>query len=131
MRYEGGYLNGKRHGKGKEYYDGELFFDGEYLNGKKHGEGKEYDSGNLMFEGKFLNNKRWDGVGYDDNKKIVYKLTEGKGYIKEIYNGIIHFEGEILNGERNGKGKLYDKDGDLRYEGNYINDNIIIWKIDI
>ena len=31
---EGEYLNGKRNGKGKEYYDnGDLKFEGEYLNG--------------------------------------------------------------------------------------------------
>ena len=32
--YEGEYLNGKRNGKGKEYYlNGKLKFEGEYLNG--------------------------------------------------------------------------------------------------
>ena len=34
LEYEGEYLNGQRHGKGKEYYEYEkLFFEGEYLNG--------------------------------------------------------------------------------------------------
>ena len=34
--YEGEYLNGKRNGKGKEYYyDGKLEFEGESVNGKK------------------------------------------------------------------------------------------------
>ena len=34
----GEYLNGKRNGKGKEYYkNGNIRFDGEYLNGEKHG----------------------------------------------------------------------------------------------
>ena len=102
MIYEGEYLNGKRHGKGKEYYDsGKLRFDGEYLKGKRHGKGKEYDFlGNLIYKGKLLNDKRWDGVGYDDYKNIVYELKEGKGYIKEIYKGIIYFEGNILNGKK-------------------------------
>ena len=32
--FEGEYLNNKRHGKGKEYYDnGNQKFEGEYLNG--------------------------------------------------------------------------------------------------
>ena len=31
------------------------------------------------------------------------------------------FEGEYLNGQRNGKGKEYDKDGELEYEGEYLN----------
>ena len=34
--YEVEYLNGKKNGKGKEYYDNDkLRFEGEYLNGKK------------------------------------------------------------------------------------------------
>ena len=44
MIFEGEYLNGKRNGKGKEYYDnGKLTFEGEYLNGKRNGKGREYD----------------------------------------------------------------------------------------
>ena len=36
LEFEGEYLNGKRCGKGKEYYDnGKLKFEGEYLNGNK------------------------------------------------------------------------------------------------
>ena len=43
--YEGGYLNGQRHGKGKEYYnDGILSFEGEYLYGKKKWKRKSISS---------------------------------------------------------------------------------------
>jgi len=36
LRFEGEYLNGKRHGRGQEYdFDGKLIFKGEYLNGKR------------------------------------------------------------------------------------------------
>ena len=36
LLFEGDYLNGKRHGKGKEYdFDGKLLFEGDYLNGKR------------------------------------------------------------------------------------------------
>ena len=31
------------------------------------------------------------------------------------------FEGEYLNGKRNGKGKEYDNNGKLEYEGEYLN----------
>ena len=37
-------------------------------------------------------------------------------------NGKLRFEGEYLNGERNGKGKEYDYDGKLRFEGEYLNE---------
>ena len=36
------------------------------------------------------------------------------------------FEGEYLNGKRNGKGKEYDYNGKLEFEGEYLNGNKII-----
>ena len=39
--FEGEYLNGKRNGKGKEYYNGKLVFEGEYLYDIRNGKGKE------------------------------------------------------------------------------------------
>ena len=35
--------------------------------------------------------------------------------------GELIFEGEYLNGERNGKGKEYNYDGRLIFEGEYLN----------
>ena len=77
--FEGEYLNGKRNGKGKEYYPNDkLKFEGEYLNGKRNGKGKEYYSdGTLKFEGEYLNGVKWNG--------------EGKEY---DYEGRLKFEGE-------------------------------------
>ena len=68
--FEGEYLDGKRNGKGKEYYIfGNLLFEGEYLNGKRNGRGKEYyENGKLKFDGEYLNGKEWNGKGYDMNK---------------------------------------------------------------
>ena len=52
---------------------------------------------------------------------IIYELSNGKGYIKEYDgNDELLFEGEYLNGKRNGKGKEYDEDGKLRFEGEYL-----------
>ena len=90
--YEGEYLNGERHGKGKVYYsDGKLNFEGEYLNGKKNGKGKVYHTnGKLSFEGEYVNGKR-----------------NGKG--KEYdYNGKLSFEGEYVN-NREWIGTQYDE----------------------
>ena len=42
-------------------------------------------------------------------------------FCKEYKNDILIFEGEYLNGERNGKGKEYYDNGKLRYEGEYLN----------
>ena len=79
------------------------------------------DKFELTFEGKYLNGKKWYGSGYNYEKKIIYSIKDGKGFIKEYnnYNKLI-FEGEYVNGERNGKGKEYDN-GKLKYEGEYLN----------
>ena len=55
LLFEGGYLYGKRNGKGKEYNDdGNLIFEGEDSNGKRNGKGKEYNNNNrLIFEGEY------------------------------------------------------------------------------
>ena len=47
---------------------------------------------------------------------------KGKEYNKNYY---IIFEGEYLNGQRNGKGKEYYMDRNLKYEGNYLYDQKI------
>ena len=51
---------------------------------------------------------------------MIYEIKDGKDYIKEYtYAGRLEFEGEYINGERNGKGKEYNEDGKLIYEGDY------------
>ena len=51
----------------------------------------------------------------------IYELINGTGKGKEYANdGNLIFEGEYLNGQRNGKGKEYDKHGNLRFEGEYL-----------
>ena len=52
------------------------------------------------------------------NKYIVYE-SKGKG--KEYdYDGDLRYEGEYLNGKRHGKGKEYNYNGELIYEGEYL-----------
>ena len=60
--YEGEYLNGKRNGIGKEYYDTSVLkFEGEYLNNTRNGKGKEYyGDGVLKFEVEYLNGEIWN-----------------------------------------------------------------------
>ena len=113
QRISGRYIIHER--KGKEYYteyyirDNLVKFEGEYLNDEKNGKGIEYNpDGQIQFDGEFLNGKEWEGKGYDKNNNIVFELKGGKGLIEKYDNyGILLFEGEYLNGERNGKGKEY------------------------
>ena len=44
---------------------------------------------------------------------------------KEYYYDKLIYEGEYLNGERNGKGKEYDYDDALEFEGEYLNNKRI------
>ena len=37
------------------------------------------------------------------------------------YFGRLKFEGEYLNGKKNGKGKEYDYNGNLKFKGKYLN----------
>ena len=112
-------MNGKRNGKGKEYYDnGHLKFEGEYLNGEKHGIVKEYyNYGHLKFEGEYLNGKRnGKGKNYDYNYDLEFEGEYLKGQKLKVIayiNKAKEYEGENLNG-RIWNGKGYD-DGNIIY----------------
>ena len=50
----------------------------------------------------------WDGKGYNLNGNIEFNIQNGKGYIKNYNdNGELEFEGKYINGETCGKGKEY------------------------
>ena len=83
-RWEGGELNGKPFGFGREYSEeGNLVYEGFVFEGKKVCFGKEWnDDGNnncLMYEGGYCNDERW-----------------GKGESHDL-NGNVDFEGEWMN----------------------------------
>ena len=103
---------------------GNLIYEGKYLNGEKNRIGKEYyNESKIKFFGIYKDDKRWNGIGYDINNKIIYELKEGKGYVYEYDNdGKLIYEGEYINGIKNGKGKEYGN-GILIFEGEYMNGN--------
>ena len=131
----GKYIIGNKNGNCKIYdYNDNLLFDGEYLNGKKNGHGKEFSKyGELLFEGEYLNGKKWNGKGYyidilndyddlgdkienehghkENNTRIYYELKDGNGYMRDYDDEESVYEGEYLNGERNGKGREFKKYG--------------------
>ena len=116
--FEVEYLNSLRNGKGKEYKSNSLIFEGEYLNGQRNENGKEYgNSGKLLFEGEYKYGRRWNGKFYYLNN--IYELKDGKGYIKEDQDYYVTFEGEYLNGLRDGKGKEYFSENKIVFEGEY------------
>ena len=126
--FEGWYNKGKKNGIGIEYYqNGKIKFEGEYLQGKKLN-GKGYDeNGNLIFrlengqvteyyyeikykfEGEYYNGRRWNGRGYEYNGFQDFEIKNGigKGKLYDYYCNLL-FEGEFINGKKNGKGKEYN-----------------------
>ena len=127
--YEGETMKGTniKNGKGVEYKikkDNLLVFKGEYLNGKRNGKGREYyDNNNLKYQGEYKEGKIWNGKGYDINGKLEFEVKNGNGKVKEYKSDEkLLFEGEYLKGERNGNGKEYNNNGELLFEGEYLND---------
>jgi len=51
--------------------------------------------------------------------KVAEANGEGKEY--KLNTDILLFEGEYMNGKKNGKGKEYDENGFLKFEGEYSN----------
>ena len=106
LRFKGEYRNGKRNGKGREYYPvGSLEYEGEYINGKRNGKGTEYcgyRDNDIIFKGEYLNGKRFKGIG----KEFWYDEDD---------NESIRFEGEYLYGIkwkcRRGASSIYRKNG--------------------
>jgi len=103
LQFIGKYYNGKKHGKGKEYYykSDILKFEGEYLYGEKRRGKAYYKDGKLEYEGDYLLHKKFHGKGYDKNGNIIYELINGNGKVIEYdERGVIEFEGEYLNGKK-------------------------------
>ena len=94
------------------------------------------EENNNRYEGKIVNNTNNEMIDnliskliqVDIDKRIkweeyfndmFFKNIKGNEYDK---NGELDFEGEYLNGERwNGKGKEYFDNGELKFEGEYLN----------
>ena len=85
----------------------------------------------LMAYNKQLQEKIGINIENYKNTSNKFKIAErngiGKEYLKVV--DIIIFEGEYLNGRRNGKGKGYYLNGNIRFEGEYLNGKKINGKI--
>ncbi len=56
----------------------------------------------FIFEGEYLNGRKWNGIGYHSKNNVLYRLKNGKGYVKEYNeNCKLSYEGEYFYGERN------------------------------
>ena len=93
------------------------------MNGKRHGKGIEYYSNEkISFKGEYSHGYKIEGKGYYINGKLSFILKRN-GIIKEYdYKGKLSYQGEFLNDKKNGKGKEYYEKGKLHFDGEYKND---------
>jgi hypothetical protein len=100
--YEGEYVNGLKHGKGKLTFSDGRVYEGDFVNGKFHGKGKIIDPNGGGYEGDFAD-------GYMNGKgKYIY--SDGRIYI-----------GDLVKQNFHGKGKMTHPDGRIE-EGRWEND---------
>ena len=96
------YKEGDSNGLGFEFLKEtkRLVFAGNYKNNKKNGKGKEfYDNGEII-DGYYINGKLKEGKKIDKDGNIIM-ILKNNGKIKEYFdNGIIRFDGEILNNKK-------------------------------
>ena len=97
LLYEGGFLKGKKNGKGKESHVFEYDFEGEFFDGKRHGKGKELS---------YIYVRDFPYVSYVPGEKFIFN-----GH-SELH---VDLEGEFLNGKK-WNIKKYDEDGNVMYE---------------
>ena len=92
------------------------------MNNLRNGNGKEFNfDGKIIFKEEYKDGNWWTGKVYEYKDNNIYEINNGKGYLKYMaYWGSKNFEGEYLNGKKNGKGKEYDNHI-LIFEGEYLN----------
>ena len=86
-------------------------WEGGELNGKPFGFGREYsEEDNLVYEGFVFEGKR---------------VCVGKEWNDDGNNNCLMYEGGYCNGERWGKGTSYDLNGNVDYEGEWMNNLVV------
>jgi hypothetical protein len=98
-QYDGDFLNGMRHGKGKHTFRGELY-DGEWKWDKRHGWGKLTTTEGTVISGEWK----------EDHEHGFITIVDRKGPIVD--------EGEFRNGKRQGLGRQIFESGDM-YDGGW------------
>ena len=123
---EGKYVQGKQHGKHKEWWDnGNKKVEGIYKSGMMDGNWKSYyENGKINFECSYLN-----GTGEDYGKKIGLPTNGIDGNIVIWYsNGQKKGEGTIKDGKQDGLFTEWYENGQKESEGTFKDSNYFIKK---
>lgn len=147
--YKGGFVNGKRAGKGElvwnngtvyigNFVDNEMsgsgimkwpngdVYEGEFKAGKRNGIGKYTSATGSMYKGSWLDGKRCGkGVITHPNGESFDCLWQNDvavtGKIKLFSSQSCVYHGEIRDGKKDGFGISYFEDGSIQYEGEWKN----------
>ena len=90
---------------------------------------------NIRWEGSITSQKERYGWGlfYDADGKLCYEgfcignMYLGYGRFYHVLSSTVEYEGTICNNMRCGYGSLYNEEGDLLYQGSFINDKPLEW----
>lgn len=135
--YEGHWKNNKKEGKGVSYYEtGYVQYTGEFRSDHYDGKGVYYDQDSFkIYEGCWkIGQKSGKGKCYYNNGNIKYQGLFAKDdyngygiYFHPLYNGVSIYEGEFVDGKKEGKGiglyfsKVKGKEDAIekKYDGNW------------
>ncbi len=106
VHYIGEVVNEKANGGGIGIWSTGGKYQGDWENNQRHGEGRYEWSNDHVYEGEFKNDVR-EGEG-------TYFWPTGERY-----------EGEWADDKRSGLGTLYDKNGNIQYQGKWKNDKVV------
>ena len=128
LHYKGEFRFNNYNGEGKLYdYNWEkssfIKYDGFFQNGDYHGKGTEYfkESKNKKYVGSFKNGTyNGEGIQYNNNGNEKYNGIFIDGYLVKGFQNTEDYNGQINNGKKEGKGKVYI-DNKLRFDGLFKN----------
>ena len=131
--FEFPYKNGKKEGRGKEYYlngkfKSDAFFIDGLLQGKSIG---YYENGNLEYEENYKDGKL-DGLvkNYYENGQLKSELNYKNGQLDGLArayheNGQLHIEENYKDGKLEGESTNYDENGNLTSKAIYKDDEMV------
>ena len=131
--FEFPYKNGKKEGRGKEYYlngkfKSDAFFIDGLLQGKSIG---YYENGNLEYEENYKDGKL-DGLvkNYYENGQLKAELNYKNGQLDGLArayheNGQLHIEENYKDGKLEGESTNYDENGNLTSKAIYKDDEMV------
>ena len=131
--FEFPYKNGKREGRGKEYYlngkfKSDAFFIDGLLQGKSIG---YYENGNLEYEENYKDDEL-DGStkNYYENGQLKTELNYKNGKLDGLArayheNGQLHIEENYKDGKLEGESTNYDENGNLTSKAIYKDDEMV------